>query len=181
MGKDERRTIGLLDDLGNAKSLARTGNAEQDLMFLARAKTMHQLIDGAGLVAPGFVCGDELKVHGGIISERRTLGERTGPRRPRPAMIYSIKARAFSSLRRIGSLNVGSLSAVLSQVLKKETRGTHFHTGFFKQNEAQVLRLVRYADFAQDYVVLLGINGLIVTEGTAEGIERGIEFRATRC
>ncbi len=75
VGEDEGGAVGLLDDLGHGEGLAGAGDAEEDLVLFAGAEALHQLVDGAGLVAAGLVGGDELKVHVGIIAEERRLGE----------------------------------------------------------------------------------------------------------
>ena len=67
--QDERRPVGLLDDLGHREGLARTGNAQQHQVLFSGGKALHQLLNGTGLVAFGLVAGDELKVHGGIIAQ----------------------------------------------------------------------------------------------------------------
>jgi len=64
VGEDEGGTVGLLDDLGHGEGLAGAGDAEQDLMLFSGGEAVHELIDGAGLVALGCVVGDQLKVHG---------------------------------------------------------------------------------------------------------------------
>jgi hypothetical protein len=79
VGEDEGGTVGLLDDLGHGEGLAGAGDAEQDLMLFSGAEALHELVDGAGLVALGLVGGDQLKVHGEII--RREAKELSRGRR----------------------------------------------------------------------------------------------------
>ncbi len=75
MGEDQRGAVGLLDDLGHGEGFAGAGDAEQDLMLFAGGEAGHELFNGAGLVATGFVGGDELEVHVGILAEERRDGE----------------------------------------------------------------------------------------------------------
>ena len=76
VGEDEGGAVGLLDDLGHGEGLAGAGDAEEDLVLFAGGEAVDELVDGAGLVALGLVGGDELKVHLGIIAEKRRRGER---------------------------------------------------------------------------------------------------------
>ncbi len=78
VGEDQRRTVGLLDDLGHGEGLAGAGDAEEDLVFFAGGETANELVDGARLVAAGLIGGDELKVHPGILAEWRRIGEEWG-------------------------------------------------------------------------------------------------------
>ena len=43
MRQDQRRAVGLLDDLGHGEGLAGAGDAEQHLVLLARREALHQL------------------------------------------------------------------------------------------------------------------------------------------
>jgi hypothetical protein len=52
---------------------------DTEAWFFPGREALHQLLDGAGLVAPGFVAGNELKVHEVIIDERRTISEDSRP------------------------------------------------------------------------------------------------------
>ncbi len=56
-GEDERRALRLLDHLGHGEGLARSGDAEQDLVALARVEAGGQLVYGGGLVARRLVAG----------------------------------------------------------------------------------------------------------------------------
>ena len=69
VGQDQGGAVGLLDHLGHGEGLAGAGNAEQHLVLFAGGQALHKLVDGARLVAPRLVAGDELKVHGEIIGE----------------------------------------------------------------------------------------------------------------
>ena len=62
VGEDERRAVGLLDDLGERVGLARPRRAEQDLVVEALAEAVDQALDRLGLVARRFERGDEFEV-----------------------------------------------------------------------------------------------------------------------
>ncbi len=62
--QNQRRAIHLLNDLGHGEGLARSGDAEQHLMFVSGLKTRDQLINRAWLIAFGLIGTDELEVHG---------------------------------------------------------------------------------------------------------------------
>ena len=61
--EDERGALDLFDDLRHGEGLAGAGDAEQDLVLLARGEAGDEFGDGAGLVALGLVSGGELEVH----------------------------------------------------------------------------------------------------------------------
>ena len=63
VGEDQRRPVQLLDHLGNGKSFAGAGDAEQHLMFFAADNAANQLINCARLIATRLVVTDKLKVH----------------------------------------------------------------------------------------------------------------------
>ena len=56
--EDQRRPVGLLDDLRHGESLAGAGDAEQDLVFFSGGEAFDKLVDGSGLVALGGIVGD---------------------------------------------------------------------------------------------------------------------------
>ncbi len=58
---DQRRTLQRLDDVSHGEGLARTGNAEQDVVAVAAAQALEQVIDGLGLVAGRLEVGDDLQ------------------------------------------------------------------------------------------------------------------------
>ena len=60
-GHHQRRALKLLDHLGHGEGLARSGDAEQDLAFLAVERGLGQLLDRGRLVAGGLIFGDQLE------------------------------------------------------------------------------------------------------------------------
>ena len=58
---DERRTVQLLDDVGNGKRLAATGYAEQNLRFCAGFHSLDQRLYRLRLVSRGFIWRFELE------------------------------------------------------------------------------------------------------------------------
>ena len=57
VGDDKRRLLDLLDDIGDGKSFARSGNAKKRLFFQTFFNSFHKLFDGFRLVACGRVFG----------------------------------------------------------------------------------------------------------------------------
>jgi hypothetical protein len=51
--EDQRRALGGFDHLGHGEGLARSRNAQQDLVAVARGDAGHEFADGMGLVAFG--------------------------------------------------------------------------------------------------------------------------------
>ena len=74
VGQDEGGAVGLLDDLGHGEGLAGAGDAEQHLVLFSGGEAVDELLDGAGLVALGFVGGDQLKVHGKEYIRKAKIG-----------------------------------------------------------------------------------------------------------
>ena len=62
VGQNQRGTVDLLDHLGHGEGLARTGDAQQDLVLVAVKDTAGERLDGFLLVAAGCVVGNELEV-----------------------------------------------------------------------------------------------------------------------
>ncbi len=60
-GKNERRALGLFDDLRHGEGLAGASDAEKNLVRQAVRKASHELFDGRGLVAGGFEIRDDLE------------------------------------------------------------------------------------------------------------------------
>ena len=58
VGHDQRRPIGLLNDLRHGEGLARTGDSQQDLMLFAVEYAAYEGLNGAALIAFGFVVAD---------------------------------------------------------------------------------------------------------------------------
>ena len=58
VGHNQRRAIQRLDDLGHREGLARTGDAEQDLMLLPGFDAGQEFFDGAALIAARLVVAD---------------------------------------------------------------------------------------------------------------------------
>ena len=58
---DERRFADVFDDIRDGEGLARTGHAEQRLMFGARQNSLGQFRDGLRLIAGGLIGRDEFK------------------------------------------------------------------------------------------------------------------------
>ncbi len=63
MGHDQGGAVGRLDHLGGGEGLARSGDAEQDLMLLAIEDAAGEGLDGLRLVALGLVVAYQLEVH----------------------------------------------------------------------------------------------------------------------
>ena len=61
--QDERRAIGLFDDLGHGKSFSGAGDAEKNLVLVAGLEAAEELVDGRGLIATGLIVAAQLKVH----------------------------------------------------------------------------------------------------------------------
>ena len=66
MGHDEGRAVGGLDHFGGGEGLARSGDAEQNLMLLAIEDAAGEAVDGSSLVALGLVVAYELEVHSSL-------------------------------------------------------------------------------------------------------------------
>ena len=60
--QDQRRAVGLADDLRHGEGLAAAGDAEQHLVALVGVDALDQLEDGGGLVALGLELGDEVEM-----------------------------------------------------------------------------------------------------------------------
>jgi hypothetical protein len=63
MGKDERGTLRLLDDVGDGKGLSAARDPEQDLVFGPVAEALDELFDRLGLVPLWLVIGYETERH----------------------------------------------------------------------------------------------------------------------
>ncbi len=63
VGHDQGGTVGGFDHFGGGEGLARSGNAEQDLMLLAVEDAAGEGFDGLRLVALGLVVAYQLEVH----------------------------------------------------------------------------------------------------------------------
>jgi hypothetical protein len=63
VGHHEGRPVGSLDHFGRGEGLARSGDAEQDLVLLAIKDAADEGVDGSSLIALGFVAAYELEVH----------------------------------------------------------------------------------------------------------------------
>ena len=80
VGHDEGGAVGGFDDLGHGEGLARSGDAEQDLVLLAIEDTAQERLDGSGLVAAGFVVADELEIHKAVLGRwSLVVGKTSGP------------------------------------------------------------------------------------------------------
>src|SRR6202795_2789445 len=66
VGHDEGGAVGRLDHLGCGEGLARSGDAEQDLMLLAIEDAADEGVDGSSLIALGFVVANQLEVHNSL-------------------------------------------------------------------------------------------------------------------
>ena len=68
--------VGAGDHLRHGEGLARAGHAQQHLIALMFADGVHQLSDGAGLVALGLVFADDLEGDAafGLVGARRAMG-----------------------------------------------------------------------------------------------------------
>ena len=66
MREDKRGTIHSFDDLGHREGLARTGDPEQDLVFVTGFDSADELVDGRGLVAARLVAAAQSKFHGRV-------------------------------------------------------------------------------------------------------------------
>src|SRR5229473_6344896 len=66
VGHDEGRAVDCLDHFGCGEGLARSGDAEQDLMLLAVEDAADEGIDGSSLIALGFVAAYQLEVHNSL-------------------------------------------------------------------------------------------------------------------
>jgi hypothetical protein len=58
-GDDQGGTLDGLDDVGHREGLARTGDPEEDLVWVPLLDPPGQLFDGLGLVPPGLEVGDD--------------------------------------------------------------------------------------------------------------------------
>ena len=63
MREHQHRTVRPLDELGRRERLSGTGDAEQDLMLLARLDAARELLDGLRLIAARLVIAHEFEVH----------------------------------------------------------------------------------------------------------------------
>ena len=65
-----------LDHLGHGEGLARAGDAEQHLIALMGAHALDEFGDGLGLVARGFVIGNDAKEAAafGLVRPLRAMG-----------------------------------------------------------------------------------------------------------
>ena len=63
VGQDQGGPVQGFDDLGHGEGFARAGDAEENLVFVARFDAADQLVDGLGLVAAGLVSGRKFEVH----------------------------------------------------------------------------------------------------------------------
>ena len=61
MRKHQRRAVGTGDDIGHGEGLARTRDAEQDLIAYARIEVRDQFVDSGGLIPGGSKGGLELE------------------------------------------------------------------------------------------------------------------------
>jgi hypothetical protein len=61
MGKHERGSLKLLNDMSHGEGFARTGCAEQGLILVAPDDAFNELFDGFWLVASGLEIRDNLK------------------------------------------------------------------------------------------------------------------------
>ena len=68
MGHDDGRPLNLLDDVGNGKGLARAGHTQERLMCQAGVNTVHQPINGFGLIPSWLKRGIHLE--GAVFHER---------------------------------------------------------------------------------------------------------------
>ncbi len=66
VGHDQGGAVGGFDHLGGGESLARSGDAEQNLVLLAIEDAAGEGIDGLCLVALGLVVAYQLEVHGSL-------------------------------------------------------------------------------------------------------------------
>ena len=83
VGEDERGAVGAGDDVGHGERLARTRDAEQDLVAYAGIEIRDQLVDGGRLVAHGRKSGVELEDgFGHMLWKIDFLGEIISPRPP---------------------------------------------------------------------------------------------------
>jgi hypothetical protein len=73
MCEDERRQLGLLDNVRDRKCLTAAGNAEQHLIFNTVVQILDELCDGLGLIALRNVVGDETKLHNVIYRIRQCM------------------------------------------------------------------------------------------------------------
>ena len=64
MGDDQGRLAEVADDVGRREGFARTGDAEQGLVPVARLEAFRQLGDSLALVAAWLVVGGKLEFHG---------------------------------------------------------------------------------------------------------------------
>src|SRR5271157_730633 len=66
VGHDEGGAVGGLDHFGRGVGLARSGDAEQNLVLLAIKDAAGEAVDGSSLVALGLVVAYQLEVHGSL-------------------------------------------------------------------------------------------------------------------
>jgi hypothetical protein len=63
MSHHQSRPVRRLDDFSHGVSLARAGNAKQDLVLFAIKYTAAEGLDGSPLIATRFVVADESEIH----------------------------------------------------------------------------------------------------------------------
>ena len=123
--EDQRRPLGLLDDLGHREGLARAGDAEQHLVALLAADAVHQLGDRGRLVA--------LRLEGRDQPEGLAALQLLGPRR---------------AVRHPGlALELGP--AVLDQVLERPHGRGHGRLGVEIRRQGGEVGLVRGPEAAR--------------------------------
>jgi hypothetical protein len=59
----QRRALHLLDDIGDGKSFARSGDAQQSLVREAAAQSIHELFNRLRLIPGRQVIGKQFKIH----------------------------------------------------------------------------------------------------------------------
>ncbi len=100
MREDERRTIGLRDDLGHREGFAGTGDAEKDLVLVAGFDAGEKLIDGSRLIAARLVVAVQLEFHReGLLPVRRAWQKRSLYPRKQAARFWKEASKAQSSAR----------------------------------------------------------------------------------
>ena len=63
MGKNQRGSVAVGDDIRHGKSLAGAGDAKQHLIAQTHFDAAGQLINGLRLISRGFIFGNKLKIH----------------------------------------------------------------------------------------------------------------------
>lgn len=67
MGKNQRRALGLFDDIRDRECFTAAGNAEQNLLRRTLVEALDQLTNGLGLIALWLIITYETKLHTLII------------------------------------------------------------------------------------------------------------------